>query len=211
MSGASLLSFLVVALLIVITPGPDTMLVLRNSIGGERNYGLHTALGVNIAIVLHGLGAVIGVSTILIARPWAFDALKFLGALYLLYLGLGQLAQSRHHRPTSEGNDVKPRSLSSKKAIAEGFATNALNPEVGLFFLALLPQFVNPEGAATRQTIILTGLFIGLGLLWLFGVSVVSRAAGHRLMTSPGLRVLSLVSSIAFLALAARSFTELVR
>jgi threonine/homoserine/homoserine lactone efflux protein len=158
---ASLVAFLGVAIVVVVTPGPDMVLVMRNTLAAGRVVGTATVTGVILGILTWGLLAAVGVAAILAASAVAFTVLKLAGAAYLIYLGLSAL---RSHPETSEVRTPPPGSM--RRAVAQGFLSAALNPKLGVFFLTLLPQFTEATGSVS-QSLFLAAVFAATGLAWL--------------------------------------------
>lgn len=151
-------AFLLASFLLWLTPGPDVMYVLARSVAQGRGAGVLSALGIGVGIVLHTLLAAFGLSAVLAASAWAFAAVKLAGACYLIYLGLSALL-----RPTQLADAPAVAPLSGRRIVCQGFVSNALNPKVAVFFLAFLPQFVDP--AAGRGPV----PFLALGTVFIVG------------------------------------------
>ena len=126
---------------LVIVPGPNTVLILGNSLTGGRSAGLATVLGVEVGTAVHTAAAALGVSSALASSATAFTVMKCAGAAYLIYMGLQAFV--RPHRALSEPSPESHARLGP--AFRRAAVANVLNPKVAVFFLALLPQFVNPE------------------------------------------------------------------
>jgi threonine/homoserine/homoserine lactone efflux protein len=154
---ATLALFLTATVALNLSPGPDVFFVLANSMAHGPRGGLLATLGVSGGIVVHTLLAAFGIASLLAAYPVAYEALRLVGAAYLIWLGISALRTSRE--PSSA-----PAALSTQQILARGFLTNLLNPKVALFFLAFLPQFVEPSrGAVAVQMLVLGTLFICSG------------------------------------------------
>ena len=158
---ASLAVFVVAALALLLTPGPAVLYIVTRSIDQGRRAGLVSMLGVHAGTLVHIAAAAAGVSAILAASATAFSAVKYLGAAYLVYLGLRRL---RHRTPALVPGVTPPRRLG--RAFLDGVVVNVLNPKTALFFLAFLPQFVDvSRGRVGLQTLILGVIFVLLGLV----------------------------------------------
>lgn len=154
----SVLSFTLAATLIVLLPGPDTLVVLRNLVRGGRRTAVLTVLGVLTGLVLWVLAAALGLSAVLHASETAYTALRIVGAVYLVVIGVQSL-RSRGRMP--DAADVVPerRGLLGR-GFGAGLATDLLNPKVGVFFVTFLPGFV-PEGSSVGTTsVLLGGIFV---------------------------------------------------
>src|SRR3954464_5871475 len=131
--------FIATAVLLVITPGQDTFFILGRSLSGGRSAGIAAALGITAGSVVHTFAAALGLSALLATSPYAFMAVKFAGAAYLIYVGIRALATRASRVP---GHDTPVADDGRWPAFRQGMLTNLLNPKVALFFLALMPQFI---------------------------------------------------------------------
>jgi threonine/homoserine/homoserine lactone efflux protein len=176
---STLLLFLGATLALNLSPGPDVLFVLANSARWGVRGGLLATLGISAGVVVHTLLAAFGVAALLAAHRWAFEALRVLGALYLLWLGVSAWR--------SEGGGASGAAApSSWSILRRGFVTNVLNPKVGLFFLAFLPQFVDPaRGAVLWQVLALGALFIVSGTLVNAGYAAAGGWVSERLRREP--------------------------
>lgn len=193
--------FVAAGLALNLTPGPDMLYVLANGLGQGPRAGAVSALGVGGGCLVHTAAAALGLSVVLASSPLAFDAVRYLGAAYLGWLGL------RVIRGPASREAVRSAPRARLSAVFwRGMATNVLNPKVALFFLAFLPQFVQPEKGSTALQIVFLGLifnFTGTGVN--IGVGVFSGELGRRLLQGAGLsRTMTWLSGLVFLGLAAR-------
>ncbi len=154
-----LIVFLGAVLLLAVTPGPDLLYIAARSAGEGRAAGLASVLGISIGIVGHTAAVSLGLSSLLRAVPLAFEILRWTGAAYLVALGLQRLLRPRH---VLGARSTEPASL--RVVFVQGLFTNILNPKVALFFVAFLPQFVDPSaGRVGPQLFVLGCLFNALG------------------------------------------------
>src|SRR6516162_2608024 len=137
--------FVAAGILLNLTPGQDTLYILGSSIANGRRIGVASALGICSGCVVHTLAAALGLSAILASSATAFTVVKLAGAAYLIYLGIRALTARAHVLSPTGG----VASGSAITAFRQGVITNVLNPKVALFFLALLPQFIDP-GSPTK-------------------------------------------------------------
>jgi threonine/homoserine/homoserine lactone efflux protein len=145
---------------LVIVPGPNVLYIVTRSVHQGRSAGLVSALGVETATLIHVAAATLGLSAILASSAMAFTMVKYAGAAYLIYLGLRTLLSREQAGPLKA-----PAPMDLKRIYWQGMIVNALNPKTALFFLAFLPQFVDPaRGSITTQTLILGCLLAVLGL-----------------------------------------------
>jgi threonine/homoserine/homoserine lactone efflux protein len=162
--------FVLSGLLLNITPGPDTLYIIgRSSTAGWRA-GAVAALGIGTGTLVHICAAALGLSALLAASAAAFTAVKFIGAAYLLYVGI-TLIRSAGAAQSSK-SAVVPRSTTMRGIFIQGFLTNVLNPKVALFFLAFLPQFVGSEAASKPLAFLFLGAIFDVnGTLWNLAVA----------------------------------------
>lgn len=175
-TAANLLLFLGATLALNVTPGPDMLYVLARSASEGRRAGVASALGIAGGTVFHTLAVVLGLSSLLLAVPFAYDAVRLGGAAYLVYLGLRAIL-----RPAGASDGAPRVAPASLWAIfRQGVVTNVLNPKVALFFLAFLPQFVDPSrGRVPLQLLLLGVLFNVSGTLVNLGVAFAASGAGR--------------------------------
>jgi threonine/homoserine/homoserine lactone efflux protein len=156
-----LATFMLASFLLWITPGPDTMYILARSIAQGTRAGVFSVLGISCGILVHTAMAAFGLSALLAASAAAFQALKVAGAGYLIYLGI-QAMRRPGKLATPQVDAAEPGRI-----FRQGVLTNALNPKVAIFFLAFLPQFVDPTaGLGPLPFLLLGGLFVTGGTLW---------------------------------------------
>lgn len=168
MTTGALLGFTVVALLGVMTPGLDTMLILRNSILGGRRRGVAALLGISAGCLVWGSASVLGLTALLTASHLAYNAVRIAGAAYLLWLGGSALWKSLRRKGKAVEEQAVPTAPSWWAAFRSGIVTNLLNPKVGVFYMSLLPQFIPAGAPAWGAALVL--IHVGAGLLWLGGL-----------------------------------------
>lgn len=183
MEAANLVLFLVAALALNLTPGPDMLYVLANGLSGGGRGGALAALGISAGCVVHAVAAVAGLTALAATMPAALMAIKLAGAAYLVWLGIDAW---RHPPALTGGATVAPGA--GLRIFRQGFVTNALNPKVALFFLAFLPQFVSAGGWPTPLQILTLGaLFIVQGTIVLLAVALAAGALRRQLVRQPRL------------------------
>ncbi len=153
----SFLAFLFAAVMLAITPGPGIAYVVARTAAGGRSEGLASCLGTGLGGLGHVLAAAFGLSVLMAQSAWAFSVLKYVGAAYLVYLGLRMLLR----RPAHVGQP-RVRSQGARRAFLEGIAVEALNVKTALFFLAFLPQFVSASVPVAPQLVLLGGICVAL-------------------------------------------------
>ena len=193
--------FLGAALVLLLVPGPAVLYVVTQSIGGGRRAGLASVAGIHTGTLVHVAAATVGLSALLASSALAFDVVKFAGAAYLVAVGLRRLAGRERLDPV-DGVAV-PRSHGS--LYRQGIVVNVLNPKAALFFVAFLPQFVEPSrGAAWHQVLVLGLAFGALGFLTDGAYALVAGALGDALRRSRAFaRAQRYLSGAVFVALGA--------
>ncbi|MTD16826.1 LysE family translocator [Nakamurella sp. YIM 132087] len=166
----AVLSFAVVAGLLTITPGLDTALVLRSALTQGRAPAFATALGVGTGALIWGAAAAVGVSALLTAWTVAFTILKIVGAAYMLFLGGRLLWAAVRGTADPAPVDAGPVARSAWTGWRRGMLTNLLNPKVGAFYVAVLPQFLPPDVPHLWMGLLLAFVHTVLGMIWFTGV-----------------------------------------
>ena len=171
----SFVTFLVAATVLAITPGPGIAYVVARTVAGGRAEGLASCVGTGIGGMLHVLAAAVGLSVLVAQSALAFTVVKFLGAAYLVYLGVRMLLRKQDDEAMQP---VSPQG--ARRALVEGIVVEALNVKTALFFLAFLPQFVAPGEPLVPQLVLLGSICVALNTL----VDVGAVLAAHRLLES---------------------------
>lgn len=219
---AAVLAFAGVAAVINVTPGLDTMLVLRTSIAGGRATGLVSGLGINTGCLAWGVAAAAGVTELLAASHTAYETVRIAGAAYLTWLGCCALWRSRRgHGPETSGPEtsetgaertagadrrppqgVPPAGSGRLAAFRSGVTTNLLNPKAGVFYMSLLPQFI-PHGAPVFPTaMLLTLIDVTELVIWFCVLSAGASALAHRVSRASFRRRMEQISGLVFLGFA---------
>jgi threonine/homoserine/homoserine lactone efflux protein len=176
---STLLVFAVASALLILIPGPSVVFIVGRSLEGGRRAGLVSMLGVEAGALLHVAGAALGLSALLTSSATAFAAVRYLGAAYLVLLGLQAL-----RRPAGVGADVRPP-VPTRRLFRQGFVVNALNPKVAVFFLAFLPQFTDPAAGSVPAQVALLGLvFVVIATLGDGAYALVAGGVGDRVRGS---------------------------
>ena len=147
--------FFAAAVVLAITPGPGIFYVLARSIHGGRREGYASAAGTAVGGLFHVVAAALGVSAVLAASATAFSIVKYIGAAYLIYLGVRALLSKES--PIELDNSTR---RASKRAFYQGITTEVLNPKTALFFLAFIPQFINPHGVVVLEFLLLGSISV---------------------------------------------------
>jgi RhtB (resistance to homoserine/threonine) family protein len=170
MFDAGLLAFIPAAALLTIAPGADTMLVVRNVLRGSRRDGLVTTFGICSGLFIHAALSALGVSIILAQSAAAFTALKTVGALYLVWLGLQSWRKAG--RASAHPLAETRRPCPDRRCFREGLLSNVLNPKTSIFYLAFLPQFIDAADPVLAKTFLLAVIHYAMSILWLGGISM---------------------------------------
>jgi threonine/homoserine/homoserine lactone efflux protein len=204
----TLAAFLAVSALVIVTPGQDTALTIRNALVGGRRAGVFTALGVSSGQAVWALAASAGLAALLAASEPAFVALKLAGAAYLVYLGLHALWSAiRGDRTRDAELGAGGRGLAAAVAYRQGVLSNLANPKMAVFFTSLLPQFAGGEGAFAG--LLALGLvFCAMTLVWLAAYAVVVDHAGRWLRRPAVRRAIDAVTGAVLVALGLRLAAE---
>jgi threonine/homoserine/homoserine lactone efflux protein len=197
-----------VAILVIVTPGPDTALTIRNTLLGGRAGGVSTAFGVVTGQAVWAITTSAGVAALLLASEPAFTAVKLVGAAYLIFLGTQALLAAFRSRGSGARPDAGPRrALAPAAAYREGVISNLGNPKMAAFFPSLLPQFA-PGGEASFWGLLLLGLlFCTLTLVWLTGYAFAVAKAGDFLRRPRIRRAIEGVTGAVLVALGVRLAT----
>lgn len=193
----SFIAFLVAATILAITPGPGIAYVVARTVAGGRAQGLASCIGTAIGGMLHVLAAAVGLSLLVAQSALAFSLVKYLGAAYLVYLGVRMLIRKQQ--------DAGVQTVSApgaRRALLEGILVEALNVKTALFFLAFLPQFVAPGEPLVPQLVLMGSICVALNTL----VDVIAVLAAHRLLDSGAMhtaraRLMARVSGITMIGL----------
>jgi len=175
------LAFLLAALVLAVTPGPGIAYVVARTVAGGRSEGLASCFGTGLGGLLHVAAAALGLSLIVAQSALAFNVVKYVGAAYLVYLGVRLLLRK------DAALEVDPKAIASqgpRRALFEGIAVEALNVKTALFFLAFLPQFVSPTEPLVPQLVLMGTICVALNTL----VDVVAVFAAERLLKSDAAR-----------------------
>jgi len=163
--------FLSAGILLNLTPGQDTLFIIGQSISQGQKAGILSALGIGTGSIVHTVAAAMGLSAIITSSAVMFQVIKYLGAAYLVFLGIHAIISQRELKISKEG-------FSSSNLLAvykKGILTNILNPKVAIFYLSFLPQFINPDFPAVYISFIVLGcVFTVTGTLWCLVIAIFS-------------------------------------
>ena len=191
--------FIVAAVAIIVSPGPDTIVILRHALTGGRGTGLAAVSGVQLGLLVHTALAVAGISLLVASSPVLFQGLTVIGAVYLAWLGIQSLRGVGGLEV-----EIGAAPAGGARACREAALCNILNPKVILWFLALLPNFVNPEaGDVTTQLIALSALLIALNILWQAPMALAADGVRRWLGRPETMHAVNRVSGVILLGMAA--------
>jgi threonine/homoserine/homoserine lactone efflux protein len=219
----ALLGFALASTLVILAPGPDSMLVMRNTMRGGRRHGWVTACGTLSGLTVWALAAALGVSALLQVSHVAYDVLRFCGAAYLIWLGVTGLGNFRRTRaggaqhgqaqqgeavPAPEAATPGREAAGPGRAYLNGVLSNLLNPKISVFFMAFLPAFVPAGASAPRFSLVLGAWFVMETGLWLALVAWLADR-GMRWLRRPGVqRWLERVTGVVLIGFGLRLATE---
>ena len=167
--------FLAASVVLLLTPGPAVLFIVARSIAQGRTAGLVSVLGIHLGTIVHITAAAIGLSALLMSSALAFSAVKYLGAVYLIWMGLRTLLARQ-----TQFEAAAPPAEPLARVFRDGFVVNLFNPKTAIFFLAFLPQFVDPARGALHWQILGLGLtFMGLGMITDGMFALAAGAAGE--------------------------------
>jgi len=172
-------AFLIASIFMNITPGADTLYILGRSISQGKKAGILSALGISTGAIIHIIFATLGLSILLAKSATAFEVLKYLGAIYLIVLGIKAVIKKTDGKFELNEEDG---TTAYKKIYFSGILTNILNPKVALFFLAFLPQFIDPNYVQTPLPFLVLGLtFLCTGTIWGLVLALFASKLSHRI------------------------------
>ena len=197
----SFLTFLGVSIVVIVVPGPDTALTIRNTVRGGRAPGIGTALGVSAGQLIWAVATSVGLVAVLLASEPVFRAVRLAGVAYLIWLGLQSLRAAVTARgPAPAGETVRER-LSARAAFGQGIVNNLANPKMAVFFASVLPQFTAPGHGMFSALVLLGVVFSILTFVWLAAYAAVLSTAGRLLRASRLHRAVEAVSGTVLIGL----------
>ncbi|MBB5150320.1 MULTISPECIES: LysE family translocator [Ureibacillus] len=158
--------FVLMCVLLILLPGPDFAIVTKNTVTRGKFGGMKTALGTCCALLIHTTAAILGLSALIVKSAFLFSIFKYVGAIYLIYLGIKTFWSLRKKKDEVEVEFVQEGTLSNTSCFKQGFLTNILNPKVALFFLTFFPQFVNTSSDTFMPFLIMGITYTILTALW---------------------------------------------
>ncbi|MEK4283569.1 LysE family translocator [Ureibacillus sp. FSL K6-0165] len=158
--------FVLMCVLLILLPGPDFAIVTKNTVTRGKFGGMKTALGTCCALLIHTTAAILGLSALIVKSAFLFSIFKYVGAIYLIYLGIKTFWSLRKKKDEVEVEFAQEGTLSNTSCFKQGFLTNILNPKVALFFLTFFPQFVNTSSDTFMPFLIMGITYTILTALW---------------------------------------------
>ena len=195
-----IVGFALLAGILTVLPGQDTVLVLRNATAAGAAAGIATTAGVCSGLFFHATLSALGVSAVLVASASAFAALRWAGAAYVVWLGLLSLVRLRAH-PAGAG--AAPRAP-ARRSFVQGLLSNLLNVKTAAFYLALLPQFAVFRETVLRDSLLLAALHFAMAFVWLGGIALLADRARAALARPRLLRGVEAVTGVALVAFGVR-------
>ncbi len=198
--------FLLAAISLNLLPGADTLYIIARSIAQGQKAGIVSVLGISTGSLLHTTAAAFGLSAILATSAIAFAIIKWIGAVYLVYLGV----QMFINNSSPDDIDIATESQSLWNIYSQGILTNILNPKVALFFLALLPQFVAPASTYKMVSFFFLGcLFVTTGTLWCLFIALLAAKASSVVRSKTRLiNIVRRITGVIFISLGIKLATE---
>ena len=207
MDWMNVLSFTIVASLLVISPGPNGVLIAKTVPVSGKGAGFANVIGFVVAFYLHGTLSILGISAILLASSKAFFIVKMVGAGYLCWIGIKALFEAFRKDIYTQATSVAKRKRTLGAAFTEGLLTNALNPKVSMFYLAAFPQFINTGDGAVGSAFVLVSLHALINALWFAAMVVLLTRLTRFVKNGSFQRWLKGVTGVVFLAFGARLAT----
>ncbi|WCE31177.1 LysE family translocator [Vibrio sp. SCSIO 43137] len=159
-------AFLIAITILTVTPGLDTAVIIRNSSRSGAKDGYITSLGICSGLFVHATFSAIGVSAILLQSAEAFQVMKWIGAAYLIWLGISGLKSTFRGNNKLNVEVTQQRQFDAKRSLREGFLSNVLNPKTAVFYLAFLPQFIDPNYSPFIQSLTMAGIHFVISMAW---------------------------------------------
>jgi RhtB (resistance to homoserine/threonine) family protein len=202
-------AFFALSVLLIVTPGPDTALVVRNSLWGGRKAGVTTAVGVGTGLATWTVAASLGIAALIQASEPAFLVLKLIGAAYLTYLGVQALRAAFRRDAKQASRDMVARTrLRPRTAMRQGILSNLANPKIAVFFTTFLPQFVPASAPSFLALLELGFIFCAITLAWLVAYAAVAAGVGGFLRRPRVRRVMDGMTGLVLVGFGLRLATE---
>ncbi len=181
-------AFLVAITILTLTPGLDTALVIRNTTRGGSVDGWVTSLGICCGLFVHATLSAIGISAVLLQSAQLFYSMKLIGAAYLVYLGITSLIAVYRGNTGLNISAAAIQTTSIRRSFREGVLSNVLNPKTAVFYLAFLPQFINPAHSALIQALMMAAVHFVIAMVWQCGVASMVHGAKRWVQNSSAMQ-----------------------
>ncbi|ENM5900714.1 LysE family translocator [Vibrio mimicus] len=201
-------AFFIAITILTLTPGLDTALVIRNTSRAGFADGCTTSLGICFGLFVHATFSAIGISAILAQSAELFQIVKMIGAAYLIWLGISSL---RSLMKTGQGIEVASLTHSQfrlTRSLREGFLSNVLNPKTAVFYLAFLPQFINPEYSPLAQSLLMALIHFAIAMVWQCGLAGALSSAKNLLKNASFMRWMEGTTGFVLVALGIKLLLE---
>ncbi|EGS1995353.1 LysE family translocator [Vibrio vulnificus] len=201
-------AFLIAITILTLTPGLDTALVIRNTTRAGLQDGCMTSLGICCGLFVHALFSAIGISAILAQSAELFQLVKMIGAAYLIWLGFSSLKSLMTSGSGLSVAQMAQQSYDAKRSLREGFLSNVLNPKTAVFYLAFLPQFVNPESSPLLQSMTMAGIHFVIAMVWQCGLAGALNSAKNLLKNAQFMKWMEGATGAVLVALGIKLLVE---
>ncbi|ELE1939199.1 LysE family translocator [Vibrio cholerae] len=201
-------AFLIAITILTLTPGLDTALVIRNTSRAGFADGCTTSLGICFGLFVHATFSAIGISAILAQSAELFQIVKMIGAAYLIWLGISSL---RSLMKTGQGIEVANLAHAQfrlTRSLREGFLSNVLNPKTAVFYLAFLPQFINPDYSPLAQSLLMALIHFAIAMVWQCGLAGALSSAKNLLKNASFMRWMEGTTGVVLVALGIKLLLE---
>ena len=202
------LPFLITITALTITPGVDSVLVIRNSARGGSKDGMYTSIGICLGLFAHALISAAGLSLILLSSAELFTLLKLAGAAYLIWLGVQSIRSALKHQTLPYESVSSVAKVSVFRSLREGLLSNVLNPKTIVFYMAFLPQFIDPDHPPIPQALMMAGIHFVLAMLWQGGLVLMVKRARVWLQQPKVSKTLDSITGLILVAFGARLVTS---
>ncbi|KJY68524.1 LysE family translocator [Vibrio nigripulchritudo] len=201
-------AFLIAITILTLTPGLDTALVIRNTTRAGSQHGFLTSFGICCGLFVHATFSAIGISAILLQSAEWFMALKMVGAAYLIWLGISSIRAVFGEHGNTMTDAEKTSDVSRLIALREGFLSNVLNPKTAVFYLAFLPQFIDPQGSALAQSMLMATIHFVIAMVWQGGLVVMVNKAKQLLKSESFLKIIEGATGLVLIGLGVKLLVD---
>lgn len=201
-------AFLIAITILTLTPGLDTAVVIRNTSRSGLKDGCVTSFGICAGLFVHATFSAIGISAILLQSAEAFQIMKWVGAAYLIYLGINGIRSTLKGEGSLSVASVERDSFQLTRSLREGFLSNVLNPKTAVFYLAFLPQFIDPQYSPVLQSMLMAAIHFVIAMIWQCGLAGAINFAKRLLRNGSLMRWMEGVTGSVLIALGVKLLLE---